>query len=181
MSPAPERRAARVSKGDARRRHRPRGSSRPRRSDPSASFRSSVVSPPFGEVRGDRYDLASIYEDLNRTYFAGKHHAIVRWSRRRNRRVMGTWRKDLSGGPAVLTINRLLDQSCVPQHYVEFVVYHEMLHDWLPALRRRGRTIRHHRSFHDWERRFACYSEAVAWERSGLPELCRSRFPTGRA
>src|SRR5437588_3906032 len=74
-----------------------------------------------------------IYEDLNRRYFAGKIDARITWSqraqpgakrRRRNSIKMGSY----SVEDRLIRIHASLDRPFVPRLFVEWIVYHEMLH-----------------------------------------------------
>jgi hypothetical protein len=56
---------------------------------------------------------------------------------------------------------------------VEYIVFHEMLHQLFPSARDAGRHVHHPKAFRDRERAFPRYAAAVAWERANLATLLR--------
>ena len=76
----------------------------------------------------------------------------------------------------VIRIHPALDDDRVPLHFVEMVVFHEMLHQvFPPELDEDGRRIVHGPSFRAAERRFPGYERARAWEKAHLHLLLRQR------
>lgn len=68
-----------------------------------------------------------------------------------------------------IRLNPLLDDEKVPPYFVEFVVYHEMLHAVCkPEIDTRGRMISHTKEFRRLEKKFPQYAEAKEWERKSL-------------
>ncbi len=61
-----------------------------------------------------------------------------------------------------IRIHRLLDQPHIPDHFISFVVYHEMLHHLLPPIEGRRRKI-HHKEFKEREQLFEDYPLAKAY------------------
>ena len=68
-------------------------------------------------------------------------------------------------------MNPVLDARNVPRYYVEFVLYHEMLHAWMHKAGReedrgngKGRRLVHTPEFNRRERMFRDYARAAAWE-----------------
>jgi len=55
----------------------------------------------------------------------------------------------------------------VPRYFIEFVVYHEMLHADMGTEEHEGRRSIHSREFRKRERLFEDYERAMAWERKG--------------
>ncbi len=68
-----------------------------------------------------------------------------------------------------IRINPLLDDAAVPLYFVEFIVYHEMLHAVCPAkIDSRGAIRSHTREFRMQEKQFAEYDDAKEWEKTSL-------------
>jgi predicted metal-dependent hydrolase len=66
-------------------------------------------------------------------------------------------------------MNRVLDQPGVPAWFVNFVLFHELIHAALPA------TVQAHgREFRAWERAHPDYRAAIDWQRANLDRLIRS-------
>ncbi len=120
--------------------------------------------------RGSVHDLGEMRDALNRDHFDGKLTCAITWGRRirsRARRhfTFGTY----SHAHNLVRVHPRLDSADVPRFFVEFIVYHEMLH----AARgqegeRNGRRIIHSRQFRADERKFARYREAIDWEKRNL-------------
>ena len=97
---------------------------------------------PYGEV----HDLKASFDRLNERYFEGRIEADVTWStapskRRRASIKMGSYCDE----DRLIRIHPALDQCFVPRYFVDFVVYHEMLHQ-VHETPRRGRRPRGRRS-----------------------------------
>lgn len=86
---------------------------------------------------GRRLDLAEVHARLNQDYFDGRSQAKITWGRRgphgRVRRArLGTF----APKTGVITISRRLDAADIPRYMVEYVVFHEMVHELLGVERR---------------------------------------------
>ena len=82
------------------------------------------------------------------------------WSKTRSRRRFG----HMDDAHGCIVISRVLDDPDVPEHVLDFVVYHELLHIVHPPVRGSGsKRIIHHKAFRDAEARFARRDEAEAW------------------
>ena len=71
----------------------------------------------------------------------------------------------------LIRIHRALDRAFVPAFFVEWIVFHEMLHQVHDIKVKNGRREFHSRAFLADEARFEHYHEARAWERRHLDEL----------
>ena len=122
---------------------------------------------------GDTHDLRVIYDDLNHRYFDDKITAAITWGprcgrpRRRNSIKMGSY----SVEDRVIRIHRSLDRAFVPRYFVEWIVFHEMLHQVHDIKVKNGRREFHSKAFMADEARFERYDEARAWERTHLDAL----------
>ena len=109
---------------------------------------------------GDRFDLAAMFERLNRRYFeSGLRRPHLGWSVRQWRMQMGAFDAALDR----IVLNRRLDREDVPRHVVEYVLYHEMLHVKHPGEMARCGLRVHSRAFRAEEKKFALYEEARRW------------------
>lgn len=125
------------------------------------------------ETTGEAFDLREIFDDLNRRYFDGGIDARITWGartrhqRRRNSIKMGSY----SVEERLIRIHRTLDRPFVPRYFLEWIVYHEMLHQVHEALLVKGRRRYHTPAFNAEEARFDRYPEARAWERAHIEKL----------
>ena len=71
----------------------------------------------------------------------------------------------------LIRVHPVLDAGFVPRFFVEYIVYHELLHHMLPPIVRGGRRQLHDRRFKEHERAFPGYARALAWEREHLDRL----------
>jgi hypothetical protein len=65
----------------------------------------------------------------------------------------------------VIKINPILDSDRVPRYFLEFVIYHEMLHADIGIEDGSGRRELHSREFRKREKLFRHYEKASAWEK----------------
>jgi predicted metal-dependent hydrolase len=76
----------------------------------------------------------------------------------------------------VIRIHPALDDERVPRHFVEMVVFHEMLHQiFPPRIDDEGRRCVHGSEFRAAERSFPGYHRARAWEKAHLHLLLKHR------
>ncbi|ACY15720.1 hypothetical protein [Haliangium ochraceum] len=124
-------------------------------------------------TRGRYHDLREIYDDLNERYFDNRIEARITWGqrtgkpKRRNSIKMGSY----SVEDRLIRIHRSLDRAFVPRFFVEWIVYHEMLHQVHEIKVVNGRRQFHTREFLRDEAMFEHYAAAREWERSHLDAL----------
>jgi hypothetical protein len=143
-----------------------------RRLPPSELRRRLRIDP-----KGQHHDLDAIYEALNRRFFGGSVSATItygpapRVTSPRKSIKMGSYSAD----SRVIRIHPALDQPRVPRFFVEWIVFHEMLHHIYKAKRMQGgRRCVHTPEFLDHERRFPSFERAQRWEQENLDFLLRS-------
>ncbi len=135
--------------------------------------RASRPSSPRLTTQGKHHNLQEIFDDLNRAYFGGAICARITWGqrcgkpRRRNSIKMGSY----SVEDRLIRVHRSLDRAFVPRFFVEWIVFHEMLHQVHPVTVKNGRRRFHSKAFLEDEAGFDRYAEARAWEREHLDEL----------
>ena len=111
-------------------------------------------------AQGHVYDLEKIFARLNRSYFDGEmERPTLTWSRRRARNILGHH----NAAHNTITISKALDSSEVPEWFVEYIMFHEMLHVKHPARLIDGRRRYHTSAFRADEHRFRRYDEAQKW------------------
>jgi hypothetical protein len=130
------------------------------------------------EPVGRFHDLGDIFTSLNARYFANRVSATITFGPApRSRRIrksikMGSYSADSK----VIRIHPALDQERVPRYFVEWIVFHEMLHDVHPTRRlENGRRCVHPPEFLAHERRFHDFKRAQAWENDNLEVLLRAK------
>jgi hypothetical protein len=123
------------------------------------------------ESRGAFFNLAEIFEVVNRSYFDNAIVARIGWGRNgkgkrmRKRTVrLGVYDHRLKE----IRIHPVLDQHWVPKFFVEYIVFHEMLHQQFPTVEGNGRLAHHPPQFRLKERQFKHFGDAQVWERAHL-------------
>ncbi len=124
------------------------------------------------EPRGRFHDLAALFREENEAWFGGVVSARIGWGslrgagRRRSIKT-GVYLHD----QRVIRIHPALDRPEVPGFYVRAVVFHEMLHQVVPVVERRGRRVVHPAEFRRRERAHPDWARARAWEAANLDLL----------
>lgn len=122
----------------------------------------------ISSARGSYFDLERIFARLNRRYFDNElEKPILTWSQRRTRRILG--HHDPVHNTVV--ISKTLDARDMPEWFVEYILYHEMLHIKHPARLIKGRRFYHTKAFRAEEERFPFYTQAQDW----LDHIARQR------
>ncbi|HSX11455.1 MAG TPA: hypothetical protein VLF94_07065 [Chlamydiales bacterium] len=119
---------------------------------------------PIGSI----YHLQEIFDRINQTL--ALTDVTIGWS---NRAHNGKFRSVTFGTydkhGRQIRINPLLDDPDVPLYFVEFIVYHEMLHAVYPTkIDMQGRCAVHTAEFRKREKQFPRYREAMEWEKTSL-------------
>ena len=135
--------------------------------------------PPQEALRsnGRHHDLRAIADDLASRHFGAGAGFRITWGKRvqlkrRQRSLqLGTYLPE----ERLIRIHPVLDQSWVPQFFVEAVVFHEMLHHDMPAVVQNGRRHYHTRAFRKRERSFEYHAAAQKWEKENLWRLLRGK------
>ncbi len=126
------------------------------------------------ESLGECFDLQELFARMNEAHFENGIAARIGWGRNTSKRRRKSIRLGVYDHKAKeIRIHPALDRPDVPRFFVEFIVFHEMLHQLFPSDRDTGRHVHHPRAFRDRERAFPKYAAAMAWERQHLQELLR--------
>jgi hypothetical protein len=105
----------------------------------------------IASAQGRVYDLDTIFDGLNATFFHGLlARPLMTWSQAHARHQLGHY------DPAhnTIVISRAFDHPRVPRCVVEYIVYHEMLHLKHPVRLRGSRRCVHPPEFQAEENRF---------------------------
>ncbi|MCK5850451.1 MAG: SprT-like domain-containing protein [Kiritimatiellae bacterium] len=112
--------------------------------------------PTRQKTRGLCYDLDEIFHHVNRNFFNGQMKCRITWGQARA--VRGR-RRSIRYGSYVKTQNLIrihpgLDSPNVPRAFVEYIVFHELLHAAVPSIKANGRNYDHGPAFRKLERSF---------------------------
>jgi hypothetical protein len=126
-------------------------------------------------AQGRFHDLQAMFDRLNEEHFEGRIEARIGWGpvrlgRRRRTVKTGVYVQDAR----IIRIHPTLDRTAVPEFYVAAVVFHEMLHQAVPAREVNGRRVVHGTEFRRRERAYPDHARARAWEQRNLSLLLSS-------
>ena len=134
---------------------------------------------PTMTPRGEVYDLTAIRDHESIRALGAPSDVDITWGPRRRK-----WRPQRSirlgayyFDQSYIRIHRRLDDPAVPDWFVGFVVFHELLHHRIGAGQRGGRRILHPPEFRAAEAQHPRFHDAQAWEAKELPRLLRRRPP----
>ncbi|HIH00666.1 TPA: hypothetical protein HA259_01035 [Thermoplasmata archaeon] len=109
---------------------------------------------------GTSRDLEEVFSYVNSFYFGGRlERPDLAWLRESPKTRMGLYHPPLR----ILAVNRVLDSDRVPRYVLEFVMYHELLHDTVEYIDGPSRRTVHTKEFRLREREFTRYDEAQKW------------------
>ena len=116
--------------------------------------------------KGKKFNLLDIFNKVNSEYFDGTISSSITWSIRSPKRsvakrTLGSYSKDTD----LIRINPILDSAGIPGYFLEYVVYHEMLHADLNNEPATGRRTIHSPEFKRREKLFHHYGRAMKWEK----------------
>ncbi len=125
---------------------------------------------------GRYFDLKAIFRRVNSKHFRNRLRGYkIVWGRRRRLRpvryfVYGTIQEE----DRIIRIHPLLDAPFVPEWFVEYVIFHEMLHAVVPDEKlASGRRKVHTEQFNTREKRYRNYWRAQRWESKNLARFLR--------
>lgn len=114
----------------------------------------------ISSARGKTYDLDELFGRLNRRHFDNQlDKPVLTWSKRRAKRILGHH----DSVHNTITVSKALDSRDVPEWFVEYILYHEMLHIKHPAKIINGRRYYHTPAFRSEEQRFPRYQASQDW------------------
>jgi hypothetical protein len=121
---------------------------------------------------GVHHDLRAIFDRLNDERFDSALEARITWGpvvahRARRSIKMGSFAVE----DKIIRIHPILDQPDVPEFFVAWIVFHEMLHGKHDIVRKGHRRIFHGQAFVDEERAYPDHQRATEWERANLDRL----------
>ncbi len=125
--------------------------------------------------RGRVYDLQKMFDALNKKHFKGRVKASIHWGKsvQRDRRRtirLGYYCDDTKK----IVLNPVLDRKSVPKYMVEWIVFHEMLHQVIGFHEMNGMMVAHTPEFRRREQAFPLYAKASGWEARNLDRLLRA-------
>lgn len=120
------------------------------------------------------HDLQAITREVNHSHFQNQIQCVAQWGRapaRRPRRRasirFGSWNEQ----SRTITVHPLLDSPDVPESFVRYIVFHEMLHAASPIEKRNGKRSIHTPQFRTLENNYPAVDEMRRLSRKLLTAL----------
>ncbi len=141
-------------------------------------FSTEQMAPERLQQRGKAYHLEEIYARIESKYFSSPLSLSIGWAPRYRigkfrSMTFGTYDRHRSQ----IRIHPLLDDENVPLYFLEFIVYHEMLHAVCPSfVDKKGAVRCHTPKFRAMEREFAQFQEAKEWEKKSLQFFKKRKY-----
>ncbi len=116
---------------------------------------------------GRYYNLATMADNINDRYLGGRSSSGITWGRKVTRRRPTTirlgWYDPMRN---IITLSQRLDRKDIPHYMVEYVLFHEMLHEVIGIEKRSsGRRDIHSKKFKLMEQTYPFYNEARLFEK----------------
>jgi predicted metal-dependent hydrolase len=109
---------------------------------------------------GKFYNLNDIFDEINGQYFSNMlKKPILGWSLNKSYRRLGFYSSD----KGLLVISRIFDSRKTPRNVVLYLMYHEMLHIYIPVTTVNGRRRIHPPEFRKLEYAFPEYEKINKW------------------
>jgi hypothetical protein len=124
---------------------------------PARSWPASKLKP------GRHHDLAAILAGVRARHCPELGEMDISLAARTSRTTMG--RHERRAPRSLILINPLLDHAAVEPWYLDFLVFHECLHELVPPRCRNGRIERHPRELRQRERTHPDYPKVRNYER----------------
>ncbi len=135
-------------------------------------------------VCGSRHHLGALAEVLFVEEFASDFEVLPRPALSWGREGPSRGRRSLRLGSYdaylhLVRVHPVLDQDAVPEWFVRYILFHELLHAALPQDRSpSGRRVFHGPRFVERERNYRDYGKALRWEKENVARLIRSARKT---
>jgi len=133
-------------------------------------FSKTRIEPSDLPALGRVYDLQKIYDQIKKDFFSPTLNVAIGWSstfRVKKFRSMTFGLYDRHRHQ--IRIHPLLDDEEVPLYFLQFLIYHEILHIVCPSfIDSRGICRSHTPEFKKLEKKFPYYKEAKEWEKKSL-------------
>jgi predicted metal-dependent hydrolase len=134
------------------------------------------------KTRGRVHDLERVLADVSERYLGSETppDVLISWGKHTHPTQKKKGRKTIKLGSysateRLIRIHPALDKEWVPRYFLSYIVYHELLHHLIPAVKDGGRAMLHGPDFLRREREFRHYERAIAWERKNIHRLLGTR------
>ena len=125
---------------------------------------------------GTHHDLRAFLDTVNNTWFEGELELDITFGTRPARRLMG--RHERRKPRSLIIINPILDHPWITAWYLDYLIYHECLHEVIPPRSSGSRMLVHPPEFRKRERLHPEYPRTRKYEQwigsTAYPELLKA-------
>ncbi|MBU7042490.1 MAG: M48 family peptidase [Theionarchaea archaeon] len=115
---------------------------------------------PVPIISGKHHNLHDSFRRVNTTYFNSiMEKPLLTWSSRKAKRTLGKYDPQRDA----VIISRMLDSPVIPEAFLDFIMYHELLHKKHGIVCNGARHKIHTRAFKKDEQKFAEYEKMKAF------------------
>lgn len=130
------------------------------------------------QTKGRHHDLAAHFQEICKFYFPGRRpRCAITWNR--VPRVRGPRRTiklgSYSADAQLIRIHPALDQPMVPDYFIQWIIFHEILHHLHGVQFDGGRRRVHTEAFARDEEKYIHLDRARRWERENIDSLLEWR------
>lgn len=113
------------------------------------------------------------YKEINKKYF--KDSVLMKRVYFSRQKTSGGIRYGTHMGD-VIQLHPILLNPIIPDFFVKYIIYHEMLHEYCPPIRGSGYKWRvHHPKFLELEKKYKDYFKCLEWEHLNYNKLLKNR------
>ena len=128
----------------------------------------TVATPPLAPERseliaGTHHNLTTTLALVNREWFDGQLSVDITYAEKPSRRLMGKHQRRRPC--SLILINPVLDHPWITAWYLNYLIYHECLHELIPPRSEGGRMLIHPKEFRARERKHPDSGRAKPYER----------------
>jgi hypothetical protein len=121
---------------------------------------------------GRHYNLQEVFDRLNQEHFETPIVASIGWAHVPKRKARSSVRLGVyEHERRQIRVHPCLDSPEVPLFYLEFVVFHEMLHQLFVPTEKTTRRCLHSGAFRAREKSFPAFAMAMDWEKAKLNKV----------
>lgn len=128
-------------------------------------------------TQGKFYCLRTLYEKVNTHFFQDKFCLHISWFFPKYRTFRSVTFGSYERAFKLIKINQYLDHPKVPSEYMQYLIFHEMLHELYPTkINERGRHQIHTPEFKRHEKTFPNYEKQKQFEKYFLKNFWRKSW-----
>jgi len=129
--------------------------------------------------KGRHFDLQDLYRQVNEKYFNNEMGLNIAWFKPTYKKFRHITFGSYDRQYKLIRINKLLDHESVASQYMEYLIFHEILHEVYPSkVLKSGRCQMHGKEFKEHEKRFPDFAQMKKFEKYFMKNIWRKNGRT---